>query len=121
MNVDERLLAIFGGMDARAGFNERLLDRLQAEIAAEAQRADEARRQEQLRHRIAQQELRPWKQALSRWVTLEAVGIAVLAGVIVTSAWSTDQIAAALPVAFTALGVLLAAAPVFVPFIRSRR
>jgi uncharacterized membrane protein YcjF (UPF0283 family) len=108
-------------LDARAGFNERLLDRLQAEIAADAQRAEEARRQEQLRHRIAQQELRPWKQAVGRWVTLEAVGIAVLAAVTVTSAWSTDQITAALPVAFTALGVLLAVAPVLVPMIRARR
>lgn len=120
MNVDERLSAVFSGLDARPGFNEQLLDRLQAEIAAEARRADEARRQEQLRYRLAQQELHPWKQTLGRWVTLEAGGIAVLAGVIVTSAWSTEQITAALPAALTALGAMLAVAPVLVPMIRSR-
>lgn len=120
MNMDERLSAVFGRMDTRAGFNERLLDRLHAEIAAEVQRADAARRQEQLRHRLAQQELHPWKQAVGRWVTLEAVGIAVLAATTVTSAWSADQITAALPVAFTALGVLLAIAPVLLPIIRHR-
>ena len=111
MNVDERLSAVFSGLDARPGFNERLLDRLQVEIAAEAQRADEARRQEQLRHRVARQQLRPWQQALGRWVTLETAGIAVLAAVTVPSVWSADQIREALPMVFTALGVALACIP----------
>lgn len=118
MNVDQRLSAVFSGLDARPGFNERLLDRLQVEIAAEAQRADEARRQEQLRHRIARQQLHPWKQALGRWVTLETVGMAALAAIAVTTAWSTDQIREATPLILTGVGLLLACAPVIAPVLR---
>jgi hypothetical protein len=118
VNVDERLSAIFSGLDARPGFNARLLDRLQVEIAAEAQRAEEARRQEQLRYRVARQQLRPWKQVLGRWVTLETVGIAVLAAIIVTTAWSTDQIREAAPLILTGVGLLLACTPVIAPLLR---
>ena len=121
MNVDEQLSALFSGLDARPGFNERLLERLHQEIVLEAQRAEEARRQEQLRHRVAQQELRPWRQTLGNWVTLETVGIAVLAGITVTSAWSADQIRQAIPYVFTAIGIALAAAPVIAPKLRAAR
>jgi hypothetical protein len=118
VNVDERLSAVFSGLDARPGFNERLLDRLQVEIAAEAQRADEARRQEQLRHRAARQQLRPWKQALERWVTLETVGIGVLAVLTVTTVWSVDQIRQTAPLILTGVGLLLACVPVLAPVLR---
>jgi hypothetical protein len=120
VNVDRHLAAVFGGLDARPGFNERLLNRLQVEIAAEAQWADEARRQEQLRHRIARQQLHPWKQGLGRWVTLEAVGIAVLAVMTATSIWSVDQMRQAAPLILTGVGLLLACAPVIAPVLRRR-
>ena len=118
--IDAKLLALFSGLDTRPGFNERLLDRLQQEVAAEALRAEEARRLEQLRHRVARNDVRPWAQALRQWVTLETVGIAALAAIIVSSAWSTDQILEAIPVVFTVLGLALACAPVIGPVLRKR-
>ena len=51
--IDSKLSALFRGVDTRPGFNERLLDRLRQEVAAEARRTEEARRREQLRHRVA--------------------------------------------------------------------
>lgn len=119
--IDQDLSALFRELDTRPEFNARLLDRLDEEIAQEAVRAAQARKSEQLRHRIAQRELRPWKQASSRWVTLETVGIGALAVLLVTSAWTAEQIRAALPIVVTALGLALAVAPYLVPMIRSRR
>jgi hypothetical protein len=116
--IDSKLSALFRGVDTRPGFNERLLDRLQQEVAAEAHRTEEARRLEQLRYRVARNEVRPWAQALRQWVTLETVGIAALAAIIVGSAWSTDQIREAIPVVFTVLGLALACAPVIAPILR---
>jgi hypothetical protein len=110
--IDSTLSALFRGVDTRPGFNERLLDRLRQEVAAEARRTEEARRLEQLRHRIARNEVRPWAQALRQWVTLQTVGIAALAAIIVSSTWPTDQIREAIPVVFTVLGLALACAPV---------
>jgi len=118
--VHLNLAALFGGLDTRPEFNARLLDRLNEEIAQEALRTEEARRLEQLRHQVAQRELHPWKQALGRWVTLETVGIGALAALMISSAWSAEQIRAAVPIVVTVLGVLLTAAPVLVPMIRSR-
>jgi len=115
--VHVNLAALFSGLDTRPEFNARLLDRLNVEIAHEALRAEEARRLEQRRHRVAQRELHPWKQALGRWVTLETVGIGALAALMIGSAWSAEQIRAALPIVFTALGLALAVAPV----LRDRR
>ena len=118
--IDSKLSALFRGLDTRPGFNERVLDRLQQEVAAEARRTEEARRLEQLRYRVARNEVRPWAQVLSQWVTLETVGIAALAAIIVSSAWSTDQIREAIPVVFTVLGLALACAPVIAPILRKR-
>jgi hypothetical protein len=118
--IDSKLSALFRGVDTRPGFNERLLDRLQQEVAAEAHRTEEARRLEQLRYRVARNEVRPWAQALRQWVTLETVGIAALAAIIVGSAWSTDQIREAIPVVFTVLGLALACAPAIAPILRKR-
>jgi len=116
--IDSKLSALFRGLDTRPGFNERLLNRLQQEVAAEAHRTEEARRLEQLRYRVARNEVRPWAQALRQWVTLETVGIAALATIIVGSAWSTDQIREAIPVVFTVLGLALACAPLIAPILR---
>ena len=118
--IDSKLSALFRGLDTRPGFNERFLHRLQREVAAEARRTEEARRLEQLRYRVARNEVRPWAQVLSQWVTLETVGIAALAAIIVSSAWSTDQIREAVPVVFTVLGLALACAPVIAPILRKR-
>ena len=118
--IDSKLSALFRGLDTRPGFNERFLHRLQREVAAEARRTEEARRLEQIRHRVARNEVRPWAQALTQWVTLETVGIAALAAIIVSSAWSTDQIREAVPVVFTVLGLALACAPAIVPILRKR-
>jgi hypothetical protein len=118
--IDSKLSALFRGVDTRPGFNERLLDRLRQEVAAEARRTEEARRLEQLRHRVARNEVRPWAQTLRQWVTLETVGIAALAAIIVSSAWPTDQIREAIPVVFTVLGLALACAPVIAPVLRKR-
>ena len=116
--IDSKLSALFRGLDTRPGFNERLLDRLQQEVAADARRTEEARRLEQFRYRVARNEVRPWAQALRQWVTLETVGIAALAAIIVSSAWSTDQIREAIPVVFTVLGLALACAPLIAPILR---
>jgi hypothetical protein len=121
VNVDERLSALFSGLDARPGFNERLLARLHQEVVQDAQRADEARRQEQLRHRVARQTLSPWQEELGPWVNLETAGIVVLAGLTATSIWSADQIREYLPQVATALGLLLATVPLLGPMIRSQR
>ena len=118
--IDSKLSALFRGLDTRPGLNERFLHRLQREVAAEARRTEEARRLEQIRHRVARNEVRPWAQALTQWVTLETVGIAALAAIIVSQAWSTDQIREAVPVVFTVLGLALACAPVVVPILRKR-
>jgi hypothetical protein len=112
--LDQRLSAIFGVLDARPGFNARLLDRLQREVTEEAERAERARQVEQLRHGVAKQELRSWRrraQALGQFVTLETAGIGVLAGAVLTSAWSSEQIRQLAPALITVVGVLLALAP----------
>jgi hypothetical protein len=107
VNIDERLSALFSALDARPGFNERLLARLHREVVQDAQR-------------VARQTLSPWKEELGRWVNLETVGIAVLAGLTTTSIWSTEQIREYLPQIATAVGVLLAATPMLGPMIRNR-
>ncbi|MBS0416551.1 MAG: hypothetical protein JSR66_02475 [Proteobacteria bacterium] len=119
--VHANLSALFRGLDTRPQFNARLMERLNEEIAQEALRTDEARRLEQLRHRTAQTGLHPWKQALQRWVTLESIGISALAALMVSSAWSAEQIRAAVPIVFTAIGLTLAFAPVLGPLLRGRR
>ena len=112
--VERRLSALFGGLDTRPEFNARLLDRLQQEVTRESERAEQARQLEQLRHGVAKQELRSWRhraQALARFVTLETVGIGVLAVTVATSAWSVEQIRQFAPALITVVGVLLALAP----------
>ena len=121
MTVDTQLSALFGGLDTRPGFNERLLDRLQEEIALEARRTQEALRLEQLRHRVARQELHPWKQALGRWITLETAGIAALVALTVTTLCPADQLKQAAPLILTGVGLLIASAPVLGPLLLRNR
>jgi hypothetical protein len=115
--LDERLSAMFSSFDTRPDFDVRLFERLRLESAQDAQEgARQARQLEQLRHGAAKQELlnwRRWTQAVSRVVTLETIGVGVLAASAVTSVWSADQIRQFAPILLTAVGALLALAPVF--------
>ena len=123
--MDQRLSALFSGLDTRPEFNARLLDRLHLEVTRDAEeRAQQARQLEQLRYGVAKQELRSWHrwtQAISRFVTLETVGIGVLAASVITSAWSAEQLRQFVPVLVTAVGVLLALAPVIAPGVLTRK
>jgi hypothetical protein len=114
--LDERLAAVFSGIDTRPDFDARLFERLQVEATQDAQeRAQQARQLEQLRHGAAKQELlswRRWTQAVSRVVTLETIGVGVLAVSVITSVWSADQIRQVAPILVTVVGALLALAPV---------
>ena len=114
--LDARLAAVFSGIDTRPDFDTRLFERLQMEAAQDAQeRARHARQLEQFRHGVVKQELliwRRWTQAVSRVVTLETIGVGVLAASVITSVWSADQIRQFAPILLTAVGALLALAPV---------
>ena len=55
---------------------------------------------------------------MGRWVTLETVGIGVLAVLTVTTVWSADQIRQTAPLILTGIGLLLACAPVLAPVLR---
>ena len=114
--LDARLAALFSGIDTRPDFDTRLFESLQLEATRDAQQhARQARQLEQLRHEAAKHELlswRRWTQAVSRVVTLERVGVGVLAVSVITSVWSTDQIRQFAPIVITALGVLLALTPI---------
>jgi hypothetical protein len=115
--LDERLAAVFNSIDTRPDFDARLFERLQMESTQDWQeRARQARQLEQLRHGVAKQELlswRRWTQAVSRVVTLETIGVGVLAASVITSVWSADQIRQFAPILVTAVGAFLALAPVF--------
>jgi hypothetical protein len=116
------LAAILSGIDTRPDFDARLFGRLQMESTQDAQeRARKARQFEQLRHGVAKQELlswRRWTQAVSRVVTLETIGVGVLAASVITSVWSADQIRQFAPILLTAVGALLAVAPVLAPVLK---
>jgi hypothetical protein len=122
--MDQRLSALFGRLDTRPEFNARLLDRLHREVTQDAEeRAKQARQLEQLRYGVAKQELlswHRWTRAVSKIVTLETVGIGVLAASVITSAWSAEQIRQFAPVLVTAVGALLALAPVIGPAVLKR-
>ena len=114
--LDARLAALFSGIDTRPDFDTRLFERLQMEATQDAQEhVRQARQLEQLRHEAAKHELlswRHWTQAVSRVVTLERLGVGVLAVGVITSVWSADQIRQFAPVLVTVVGALLALAPV---------
>jgi hypothetical protein len=119
--LEQRLSAIFTGLDTRPQFNARLLDRLHREVLLETQRAQQARRLEQLRYGAARQELaswRRWMDSITTIVSLDSVGIAILAAGVVTSAGSAEQVRQYGPLLLTAVGVLLALAPVIAPAVR---
>ena len=122
--LDERLAAVFSRIDTRPEFESRFLARLHLEATQESQeRAREALELEQRRHGVAKQELlswRRWTRPISRVVTLETIGIGVLAASVITSVWSADQIRQFAPVLITAVGALLAVVPVISPAVLKR-
>lgn len=118
--LDQRLRTAFSGLDTRPGFNARLMDRLERVVREDARQAAQlARREEERRYRAAMRQHQgwePWRATLdriSRWVTLERVGIAALAiGWVAT--WSPSQLSYLrdlTPEIVTALGLLAAVSP----------
>lgn len=119
--LDERLLALFRGLDAGPDFDARLMARLQAESQTdEIDRAMRARQQERERYARALSDLQSWRRSTLRLLTLDTLAIGLLLVVAVVTALShlNPQVMEGLrqyglQVA-TTLGVLLAAVPFWV-------
>jgi hypothetical protein len=113
--LDKQLQALFGGLDTAADFDTRLMARLQAESQTDA--TDRARQQERVRYRKALLELQGWRRSMLRLLTLDTLGIALLLGVAVVTAWphlSRDVMDISRrygPYIATLLGILIAAVP----------
>jgi hypothetical protein len=113
--LDKQLQALFGGLDTAADFDTRLMARLQAESQTDA--TDRARQQERVRYRIALLELQGWRRSMLRLLTLDTLGIALLLGVAVVTAWphlSRDVMDISRrygPYIATLLAILIAAVP----------
>jgi hypothetical protein len=118
--LDERLHALFRGLDPGADFDARLMARLQAESRTDAkERALRARQQESERHARALSNLRSWRSSMLRLWTLDTLGIGLLLVVAVVTAWPhlNPQVMDGLRqyglLIATSLGVLLAAVPLW--------
>ena len=86
--LDKHLQALFGGLDASAGFDARLMARLRAESQRDAiEAARRARQQESARYRRAVLELRSWRRSTLRLLTLDTLGIALLLVVAGVTVW----------------------------------
>src|SRR5256885_1588842 len=118
--LDERLQALFNGLDAGPDFDVRLMARLQAESQTDGiERAMRARQQESERHARALSDLQSWRRSMLRVLTLDTVGIGLLLVVAVITAWPhlNAQVMDGLrqyglQIA-TSLGVLLAGLPLW--------
>jgi len=128
-SLDARLQALFGGLDTSAKFEASVLARVKVEAAAalDRERIERARMEEWRRYGEARSELswgnavkEFWTAYFSRWVTLEAIGGAVLLGLVLQFVWSrlppewTAQISQYAPEMFEILGIIMAAAPLAV-------
>jgi len=115
--LDERLLALFRGLDVGPDFDARLMARLRTESQTDGrERATRARRQESVRHARALSDLQSWRRSMLRLLTLDTLGIGLLLVVAVVTAWPhlDPQVMDGLrqyglPIV-ASLGVLLAAA-----------
>jgi len=115
--LDERLLALFRGLDVGPDFDARLIARLRTESQTDGiERATRARRQESVRHARALSDLQSWRRSMLRLLTLDTLGIGLLLVVAVVTAWPhlDPQVMDGLrqyglPIV-ASLGVLLAAA-----------
>ncbi len=88
LELDKHLRALFGGLDAGAGFDARLMARVRAESQMDAtERAARARQQERARHQGAICELQIRRRSTLRLLTLDTLGVALLLVVGVVTAW----------------------------------
>jgi hypothetical protein len=116
--LDERLQALFRGLDTAPDFHARLMARLRAESQTDAAaRVTRARQQERERHGRALLDLQSWRHSMLRLLALDTLGIASLLVVAVVTAWphlnpqAVDGLRQYGPHVATLLGVLLAAVP----------
>ena len=119
--LDERLRALFRGLDAGPDFDARLMARLQAESQTDAiERAVRARRVESERYARALSGLRRRRRSMLRLLTLDTFGIGLLLAVGVITAWphldsqALDGLRQYGLCIATSLGVLLAAVPLWI-------
>ena len=117
-SLDARLATLLQGLDTSADFDARVMSRVRVESTAVA--AEEFRHAlllESTRYGAARRQL-SWRTRLRRAVTLDTVGISVLALFGAEAIWAglPPQIAEFLrqyaPEILTAIGVLLAVAPI---------
>lgn len=116
--LDERLRALFRGLDTEEDFDVRLMAHLRAESQADVvERAMRARQQERERHGRALSDLQSWRRSMLRLLTLDTLGIGLLLAVAVVTAWPhlNPQVVDGLrqygPYIATLFGVMLAAVP----------
>ncbi|MGN6453295.1 MAG: hypothetical protein ACTHL7_09540 [Steroidobacteraceae bacterium] len=76
--LDEHLMALYGGLDTRPDFDVRLMARLRVESQREATQRAMRAQQERARYRRAVLELQSWRQRTLRLLTLDTVGVALL-------------------------------------------
>ncbi len=116
-SLDMRLQAALSALDTAAGFDERVMARVREESdAAAADRAARARLLESNRHRAAQR-AQSWRAWGRRIVTLDTVGMAVLACLFVRAIWTgvaapaVDGASGYVPQILIGIGILLALSP----------
>ena len=117
-DLDERLQALYRGLDVAPDFDSRLMARLHAESQTDAvERAILARQQERERHGKALSDLRTWRRSILRLLALDTLGIASLLAIAVVSIWPhldpqvIDDLRQYAPYIATLLAILLAAVP----------
>jgi hypothetical protein len=118
--LDERLQALFRGLDAGPDFDARLMARLRAEAQTdEIERAMRARQQESERHAKALSDLQSWRRSMLRLLTLDTLGVGLLLVGAAVTAWPhlDPQVMDGLRqyglLIATSLGVLLAVLPLW--------
>ncbi len=125
--LDARLRSLFEGLDTPSGFDAAVLARVEVEssaIAAEAARR--AQLAEDRRYRSARRAL-SWTSRIRRIVTLDAVGVAVLAAFALRLLLTRlppeafNLLSQYAPEILTGVGVLLGLVPVAVMLLRPSR
>jgi hypothetical protein len=112
-SLDARLQRIYAGLDTSPGFDARVMARVRGEEQAAASKAA-ARAEESMRYELTKRR-QSWRGRVRRWVTLDAVGAAALAGFLGRVVWTAaadraEWISMYASQSVTALGVLLALA-----------
>jgi hypothetical protein len=118
LELDQRLQALFRGLDTGPDFDARLMARLRAESQTDVvERVTRARQQEHERYERALSDLQRWRRSMLRLLTLDTLGIGILLVLAVVTAWPhlNPQVLEGLlqygPHIATSIGVLLAAVP----------